>query len=332
MTEVEAKRRFRVLFIDDEPRITRALKALFRDFEAYEVNDPRLGAFAAKTYDVDVVVCDQKMPEMSGTECLREVKHEQPRALRILLTGYADFQAVIGSVNDGEVYRFLSKPWDNAELRRTIEEAARIASDTPSLSPEPMTEVEAESARHELGLLVIEDNPEVQQRLREILAPHYQVHFAASVERATQILEQHEVGVVVSETHVGQGDITTYLKTLKQYHPHIAVVVITDRADVPAVAELINGGQVYRMLMKPVRMGSCRLAVDSALAHYAKLKKQPGAVRRFVVPTAEVPVVAAAPAPAPAPAAAPAAAPSSNSESLLARLRALPSRIAKFGQ
>lgn len=309
----------RVLFIDDEQRITRALKVLFRDFEVYTTNDPREAPKLAQAHDVDVVVCDQRMPEMIGADCLKEIRQAAPRAMRMLLTGFSDLKAVLGSVNDGEVFRFVNKPWDNRELRDLVTQAATIARETPAVAADPINPREQEEARNAVGVLVLEDDPAVQQRLREILQPYYQVRFATTAERALQILEEHETGVVISETEVAQGDLTGLLKTLKQYHPHIATVVVTERANAQLAIDLINEGQVYRMLIKPVRMGSCRLSVDSAIGRYWQLKKTPAAVKRFAV------VTPANDAPSNVP---------KVSESLLARIRQLPSRlvsIARFG-
>ena len=307
--------RYRLLFIDDEARITRALKALFRDYEVYTANDPRTAAQIAKEHDIDVVVCDQRMPAMLGAECLRDVRQAQPRAMRVLLTGYSDLKSVLGSVNDGEVFRFVNKPWDNRELRDLVQTAAQIARETPVISDQPISEREQEAAREQVGVLVIEDDALVQQRLREILSPYYQVRFAATAERALQILEQHETGVVISETEVGQGDLTALLKALKQLHPHIATVVLTERANAQTAIDLINDGQVYRMLIKPVRMGSCRLSVDSAIGRYWKLKQSPQALKRFAASTP-----------------ADSAALGKVSESLLTRLRSIPQRIVSIAR
>ncbi len=273
--------RYRILFVDDEARITRALRALFRDHDVWTTNDPREAAKLAHEHDVDVVVCDQRMPQMLGQDCLREIRHLAPRTMRILLTGYADLKAVLGSVNEGEVFRFVNKPWDNKELRDTVAQAAEIARDAPPITESPLSAAEHETARAQVGVLVIEDDVAVQQRLREILSPYYHVRFANTPERALQILEQHETGVVISETEVGTADMTSLLKALKQYHPHIATVVITERANAQLAMDLINEGQVYRMLLKPVRMGSCRLSIDSAIGRYWQLKQAPSAVRRF---------------------------------------------------
>ena len=107
------------------------------------------------------------------------------------------------------------------------------------------------------------------------------MNFANSAERALQIMEQQETGVVISETNAGRSDLTGLLKALKLHHPHIATVVLTERANAQTVIELINEGQVYRMLIKPVRMGTCRLSVDSAIGRYWQLKQNPQAARRY---------------------------------------------------
>jgi DNA-binding NtrC family response regulator len=302
----------RVLFIDDEARILRALKALFRDIEVHTTTEARDAPALAKQQNIDVVICDQRMPDMLGVDVLREIKNHHPRAMRILLTGYSDLKAVLGSVNDSEVFRFVNKPWVNNDLRALVIEAGRISREAPVIGTDQISESEKNVARTQVGVLVIEDDATVQQRLREILQPYYQVRFANTAERAMQILEQHETGVVISETATGHGsDLTLLLKALKQYHPHIATVVVTERANAQTVIELINEGQVYRMLIKPVRMGSCRLSVDSALGRYWQLKQNPQAARRFLVsPGIET-----------------AAAQAKLPNGLLARIRSLPARL-----
>ena len=271
----------RILLVDDEARILRALKALFRDYETFETTNPLEAAALAKQHDVDVVICDQRMPGKTGVDVLREIKDLQPRALRVLLTGYSDLKAVLGSVNEGEVYRFVHKPWDNTELRELVGEAAVTAREAPVIVRDQLPQNEHDRARSNVGVLVIEPDSTVQQRLREILQPYYKVNFANSAERALQIMEQQETGVVISETAAGRSDLTGLLKALKLHHPHIATVVLTERANAQTVIELINEGQVYRMLLKPVRMGTCRLSVDSAIGRYWQLKQNPQAARRF---------------------------------------------------
>jgi DNA-binding NtrC family response regulator len=316
MSAVVPLRPLRVLFVDDEARITRALRALFRDFDTYATNNPAEAPRIVAERDIDLVVCDQRMPGITGVDCLREIRQLAPRAMRILLTGFSDLKAVLGSVNESEVFRFVSKPWDNRELREIVTTAGRIARETPALGADLLAPRDHDEARESVGVLVIEDDAASQQRLREFLQPHYHVRFASNSERALQILEQHETGVVVSATESAQGDLTGLVKALKHYHPHIATIVVTDRANSQLAIDLINEGQVYRMLLKPLRMGSCRLSVDAAVARYWQLKRAPAAVRRISVMPRTDNVVPLA----------------SVSDSLLARIRQLPSRIASIAR
>lgn len=309
--------RYRLLFVDDEARILRALRALFREHEVWTCDAPAQAAALAREHDVDVIVCDQRMPGVEGVEVLRACRESAPRAMRILLTGYADLKAVLGSVNEGEVFRYVNKPWDNATLRALVEQAARIAREAPLPAAVHANEDERAQWRAEVCVLVIEDDPLVQRRLREILAPYYSVRFAGNAERALQIMEQHEVGVLISEADADGGTMADLLRLLKHSHPEIAAVVITERANAQKAIDLINEGQVYRMLLKPVRMGSCRLSVDSALGRYWSLKQSPQATQRFVASGSGLE-----------------RAKQRVPQSLLAKLRALPSRllgVARFG-
>lgn len=274
--------RLRLVCIDDEARILRSLRALFREHEVYITTDPDEAVRLACEKDADVVISDQRMPLRPGIEVLREVKEKAPRAMRILLTGYSDLQAVIDSVNEGEVFRFVTKPWNNTELRAIVTVAGGIARAAPPVS-DCEEEAERDKAREEVGILAIEDDPAVKKRLRQILSDDYHIRFAPNPDIALQIMEEHEIGVLISETQSTAGDLTGLLKALARHHPHIATLVITERANANNVIDLINEGQVYRLLLKPVRQGSCKLSVDSAIGRYWNLKQNPAAAKRFYV-------------------------------------------------
>lgn len=276
----------RVLLVDDEVRILRALRAVLRAHDVLMTSDPREAVKLAQDHDIDVVICDQRMPYMLGVEVLRDIKAVHPRAMRILLTGYSDLQSVLASVNEGEIFRFVYKPWDNNELRDIVQQAGTIARESPVIAIDQLPTKEYDRARNEVGVLVIEDDVAVQQRLREILQPYYKVRFANNLERGLQILEQFEIGVIISEIEAGHTDMTGFLKAIKQFHPQIATVIVTEKANAQLAIELINEGQVYRMLLKPVRLGSCRLCIEAALGRYWQLKQNPQAARRYIVTAA----------------------------------------------
>ena len=129
----DLNRKYTVLFVDDEPRITSALRAIFR--REYNVLIANSGADALvilEKHNVDVLVSDQRMPEMLGNELLAIVSQKHPQTMRILLTGFMDKKAIVDSINQGEVYRFINKPWDNDQMREIIAEAA-LASEIPNI-------------------------------------------------------------------------------------------------------------------------------------------------------------------------------------------------------
>lgn len=117
----------RLLVVDDEPAIIASLKRLFRR-EGYNVLSAPGGAEALDLLarlEVGVVISDARMPEMSGSEFLGRVRELHPDTVRIMLSGYTDLQAVTSAVNRGEIFRFMTKPWDDAELIETVRDAFR---------------------------------------------------------------------------------------------------------------------------------------------------------------------------------------------------------------
>ena len=120
----------KILFVDDEENILRALGRLFLDDEEVEVLTASSGktalALLAENPDMTVIVSDQRMPEMSGVDFLEQSRQSAPQAIRILLTGYADVNAAIDAINRGGAFRYLSKPWNDAELVQTIKGAVQM--------------------------------------------------------------------------------------------------------------------------------------------------------------------------------------------------------------
>lgn len=123
----------RVLFVDDESHVTEGLYRALRK-EPYEVLSAHSAADALKLLahvPVDVVVADEKMPGMSGSELLAEVRRRYPDTVRMILTGHATLEAAVRAINEGEIYRFFTKPCDAVDLavtiRRALEHQAALA-------------------------------------------------------------------------------------------------------------------------------------------------------------------------------------------------------------
>ena len=116
-----------LLLVDDEENITSALTRLLRR-EGYQIlraNSGQQGLEILTQNQVGVIVSDQRMPEMTGTEFLSRVRELYPDTIRIVLSGYTELNSVTDAINRGNIYKFLTKPWDDDLLRENIEEAFR---------------------------------------------------------------------------------------------------------------------------------------------------------------------------------------------------------------
>jgi response regulator RpfG family c-di-GMP phosphodiesterase len=113
-----------VLYVDDEQHNLISFKATFRlKFNIITCISGEEALKALKENEVEVIITDQRMPEMTGVEFLESVLEIHPEPMRILLTGYTDINAVIDAINKGKIYKYLTKPWDVTELEQTIETA-----------------------------------------------------------------------------------------------------------------------------------------------------------------------------------------------------------------
>jgi signal transduction histidine kinase len=112
--------------MDDEPDVVQSVQDLLRlDYRVLGATRAREAFQMVKEEEVHIVMTDQRMPEMSGVEFLQQIRAEYPDAIRLLFTGYADIKAVIDAINQGNVYRYISKPWDPDELQTIIRQAAQ---------------------------------------------------------------------------------------------------------------------------------------------------------------------------------------------------------------
>jgi signal transduction histidine kinase len=118
------KHRHTVLVVDDEPDVVKSVKDLLRlDYRVIGATSAAEGMEVLHKEEVHIVMTDQRMPATTGVEFLKHVRGEAPEAVRLLFTGYADIHAVIDAINQGNVYRYITKPWDPDELQTVIREA-----------------------------------------------------------------------------------------------------------------------------------------------------------------------------------------------------------------
>jgi type II secretory ATPase GspE/PulE/Tfp pilus assembly ATPase PilB-like protein/FixJ family two-component response regulator len=118
----DVEEKFSLLIVDDEENVLKAVKRIFQE-ENYEIFTAPSGEDALDIMakeKIHLVISDHRMPGMTGAQLLKEIKQKWPETIRIMLTGYADVQSIMGAVNEGAVYKFITKPWNDEDLRLTV--------------------------------------------------------------------------------------------------------------------------------------------------------------------------------------------------------------------
>jgi signal transduction histidine kinase len=167
------KARHTILVVDDEPDVVQSVKDLLRlDYKVLGATTPADAMRLMQEHPVDVVMTDQRMPEMTGVQLLGRIKVPHPEATRLLFTGYADIRAVIEAINQGNVYRYITKPWDPDELQTIIREACE---------------------RHDLIVQRRELTDELEQKNAELQKANADLHEANELKAAFIQVASHEL-------------------------------------------------------------------------------------------------------------------------------------------
>lgn len=369
----------RILFVDDEKRVLNSMRGLFRrDYELFLASEGVEAVRIATENEIDVIVADQRMPGMTGIEVLGKVKEKSPRTVRILLTGYADPEAVEGSINIGEVFRFLSKPCPPKMLRETLSLAVNasrtspvepavaepappqarpevaapiaepviaepiiaepVAQSAPETAPElPAVEAFSDSdeetqpalpildegaiestADHSsthwqsvTNVILSEDNVEETQEQVALTADSLGVKdvgvavftvdsdFASTAIRAmssdrntilattlvkvAHAIEEQSAGVLVTDFTNNSAMLQKMIGALKQYMPELVTIVVSNGRDTTDMINLINYGQVFRYVLKPIEPEQLRGDINAAVIRHLYLRNNPESMKRHQV-------------------------------------------------
>lgn len=316
-----ATRRPQVLFVDDEQRVLNSMRVMFRrDFDLYLAASGREALQILEAEDIDVIVADHRMPEMTGVEVLSRARAKSPRTVRILLTGYADLDAVEGSINDGEVFRFLTKPCPPEQLRNTIGVAITVAQRTrrhpasrPAVRPQagpgpaapasrpastrapapasaskpattPVTKPERSKRMvQSLGIIVFSADQDVLNAVQQAVSGRLPVYSATNIVKVVKILIEHRPGVLVTDVSDDKETIQAMTARLKEHLPELVTIAVAPHRDVLDMVWLINHGQIFRFMRKPLSPGRCAVSLQAALKHHRMLLKNPDLAQRHQV-------------------------------------------------
>jgi DNA-binding NtrC family response regulator len=332
-----------LLFVDDEKRVLSSMRAMFRrDYHVFIADSGREALKIIEQERIDVIISDQRMPKMTGVELLCTVKERAPSVMRILLTGYADLEAIEASINEGEVFRYLMKPCPPDDLKKAVamaveavrsggpgveeieleslgpldeEDGISPSSESGELIPFPNSRRKPQSATvHQLprkqakvadrsrksrpqvrkkasakpavDILLLSRDKELQAIIAEAISDHEVVR-AVSVDQALEALTNRRVGVMITDITVDSAELETLTKTLKAEVPELVTVIASERSDAHTLISLINEGQIYRFLLKPVPRGQCRLWLTSAVKKFEALANSEEALARYRVSVGE---------------------------------------------
>jgi DNA-binding NtrC family response regulator len=332
----------RLLFVDDEQRVLNSMRIMFRrQFELFLASHGAEALDIVRDKDIDVIVADHRMPKMTGVEVLSKVRAMSPRTVRILLTGYADLDAVEGSINESEVFRFLTKPCAPQQLRETIELAAKLAREAPAPEPtEPLTAGDtagdtieiilqadtvtevtsgsshpvqdrasstavleqpkfapqraaapapapAAAARPKLatglGIVVFSMDNEVVDVVNKAVRGRLPVYNAGNIVQVVKCLTEQKPGVLVTDVSEDKATIQSMTARLKEHLPQLVTIAVSQHRDVLDMVWLINHGQIFRFLRKPLSAGRTAISLQAALQHHRQLLKNPELAKRHEV-------------------------------------------------
>ena len=365
----------RILFVDDEKRVLNSMRGLFRrDYELFLTCEGSEAIRIAAENEIDVIVADQRMPGMTGVEVLAKMKEMSPRTVRILLTGYADPSAVEGSINLGEVFRFLSKPCPPKLLRETLTQAISASrtqpvapTPEPAPQPTPQTTPPAQTTTPQVTTprlapapavpaaspswpdTSLHDNDETQPSLPALdesaikaaekpSESHWQTvtnvvmsedtveetqdnvaltfHtlgikdvgvvvftidsdfattairaistdlntvLATSLTKAAQAITQQNTGVLVTDFTTDKTTMQRIIGALKKHMPELVTIVVSSGRDTTDMINLINYGQVFRYVLKPIEPEQLRKDIQSAAVRHLYLLNNPESAKRHDV-------------------------------------------------
>jgi serine/threonine-protein kinase len=261
---------------------------------------------------IDVIVSAQKLPGMSGLDALREAKKRSPETITILMAGSGADDGLEALVSDKEVFQIIRGEIEPQKLCELVEYATKTArlmaladsaNDTsadvdepgehiimetadngsfivsdgtgqlPVLKPEKINPG-ADARRKQVDLLVLTQDDEFLATVRESTRGMHKVHHAAKPGQAEDFVRNFPVGVIVTDAGLAGANVEALTQRLRAHRARLVAIVAGRRDDGEMLMDLINRGQVYRFLLKPVSPGRARLAIEASVKYHLEAPEQ----------------------------------------------------------
>ena len=290
------RKKINILCVDDEQLILNALTALLRlRYNVITTTDAREAVEILKTTEVAVVISDQRMPEMLGTDFLKIAKEVSPHTTRILLTGFSDLGAIISTVNESEVYRFLTKPWSNQEVLGIVRDAVEVSKalkENSETTANEATEKElfkdvvlnAEPIQNwEDSYIIYKSTVSSSEFDITSEAPEsVKVLIARNSEEVLQLLSQYPVKLIVTYSPFSSEEDIELLKYLKRELPELLSIGLVHHADYQDIITLINEAKLYRYVVMPSKPGQVAHFINSAITMFHKFSQSPSLLKQHI--------------------------------------------------
>jgi len=278
-----------VLIVDDEPLVLASISDLLEfDYLVHQADNPldALKIIANKEYPIKVIMSDQRMPGMYGHELLREAKRLRPNTIRLLLTGYSDLESIMYSVNVGEIFRYINKPWKTETLLNVFKLAVKLhdqmtALDSPrpsnietaTLPPEQQEKKKDAQENTRPVILFIGYSEDIFYHYYNRLKHKFEILNVHTTQEAINDLKQKPISVIVSEINLGITSTLDFLIKIKQDFPNVVTIMLTKSIDANFAIRAINDLNVFRYLTPPVDDGEFELLIDEAVRRSHEYKE-----------------------------------------------------------
>lgn len=286
LADTQEKRVKTVLFIDDDVRVLRALQASFEDtYNVIVESSPKDALELLGNQHIDIIVSDQRMPEILGYQLLAKARKIQPNAIRILMTGYSDKKSIIETINKGEVYRFIAKPWSVKDFTEILHQAAQAADashiEPTAQSDEDSPEISLQDhwlkARKSLGYspsVLMYTREKYRKALIKVASKKLdaKIFISSSLSASLEaIMKNTDIGIVFIEMTTLNADIISALAMLRRTRPEVVVMILTEASDFEIAVKLINHGQAFRYLSEPIDLGTITSSLRTSLERHTQL-------------------------------------------------------------
>ncbi|MBI5891833.1 MAG: response regulator [Nitrosomonadales bacterium] len=267
----------RILLVDDEQNVLNALRReLGGDYELETFDDPAAALEHCRATQFDLVIADYNMPGLNGIEFLKQFKQIQPDASRILLSGEADINTLIRTVNETHIYRFLSKPWERSELQSNIRQALAhhdaIMENRRQLANSKLASVPARKENEPYQIVMVDSDARLLALKARALAEEggqanlydaiqedlnqrslsrtfkCEVKSCTTAQEAIAFARSNRCDLVVTAQTLSDMDGIRLLKTMRSEHPNVVLILISSDPDQETMLKAINEAEVQGIL------------------------------------------------------------------------------------